>query len=138
MRLRIRRRIRTSHSEQWTLFDLDQRDESGDAQNIGKVDLHYDGEDMVYATLLIWSEFTEFLDEGAIRTTVDELLEEITEPIGVPADYSVDYFSPSLTSYKFYTNYDEDFEEEDLDSEDDDDDVDPTDTTSSNGKWPSA
>ncbi len=136
MKLRIRRRIRTSHSEQWTLFDLDQRDDDGDAQNIGKVDIHYDGDDMAYATLLIWSEFTEFLDQGAVRAMVDELLQEITEPIGVPADYSVDYFSPSLASYKFYTNFDEAFDEDDDDEDDSDEESEEGKPAGSNGAWP--
>lgn len=136
MKLRIRRRIRTTHSEQWTLFDLDQTGEDSNPQNIGKLDLHYDT-DMIYATLLVWSEFTEFLDEGALRSMVDELLEEITEPIGVPADYSMDYFSPSLASYKFYTNYDEDFDDDDFEDEEDEDDADEEQDTNTNGKWPS-
>lgn len=135
MKLRIRRRIRTSNSEQWTLFDLDQRDDQGDPQNIGKLDLHYDTE-MIYGTLLLWSEFIEFLDEGTVRLMVDDLLEEITEPVGVPSDYSLDYFTPSLASYKFYTNYDEDFDDDEDFEEDDDEDEDDITSTNGNGKYP--
>ncbi len=131
MRLRIKRKIRTSSSEQWTLFDLDQTDDDGGPQNIGKVDLHYDT-DMVYGTMLVWSELVERVDVTNVQAMVEDLLDEIIEPIGVPADYSLDFFSPSLESYKFYTNFDEDEEdEEEVDEEEDGED-----TPSSNGsRW---
>ncbi|MEI6044915.1 MAG: hypothetical protein WCS37_11225 [Chloroflexota bacterium] len=127
MRLKIKRKVRTSSSEQWTLFDLDQADDSNGPQNIGKVDLHYDSE-MVYATLLIWSELTETLEPGTIQAIIEDLLDEMIEPIGVPADYSLDYFSPSLESYKFLTNFEELEEDEEEEKES---------GTSSNGnRWP--
>jgi hypothetical protein len=116
MRLRIKRKVRTSSSEQWTLFDLDQRDESGGPQNIGKLDMHYDT-DMVYATLLLWSEVTDNLEESTVQAIIDDLLDEMIEPIGVPADYSLDYFSPSLEAYKFFTNYEDEEGEEDEEDE---------------------
>lgn len=120
MRLRIKRRIRTADSEQWTLFDADTLDESGQPQNIGKLDLHYDTE-MVYVTLLIWSEFTSDLQEATVKTIIDDIIEEVTEPIGVPADYSLDFFSPSISEYKFFTNYEDDFEDDDDDDDEDED-----------------
>lgn len=129
MRLRIKRKVRTSSSEQWTLFDLDQTDENEGPQNIGKLDLHYDT-DMIYATLLLWSEFTENYQPGTVQAMIDDLLDELTEPIGVPADYSLDYFSPSLEGYKFFTNFEELEDEED----DDEDEEDEEDNTRSNGK----
>jgi hypothetical protein len=130
MRLRIKRKVRTSSSEQWTLFDLDQTDENNGPQNIGKVDLHYDVE-MVYATLLLWSEFTESIEPGTVQAMIDDMLDEITEPIGVPADYSLDYFSPSLESYKFFTNY----EELEEDEEDEDEDEDEKGASSNGRGW---
>ena len=110
MRLRIKRRIRTATSEQWTLFDAERRDAQGEMENIGKMDLHYD-EDMVYATLLLWNEFVSVVGEDTTRAIVDDLMDEATAPIGVSALYSIDFFTPSLQDYKFYTN-DEDFDED--------------------------
>jgi hypothetical protein len=125
MRLRIKRRIRTATSEQWTLFDAERRDAQGEMENIGKMDLHYD-EDMVYATLLLWNEFVSVVGEDTTRAIVDDLMDEATAPIGVSALYSIDFFTPSLQDYKFYTN-DEDFDEdedEDYTAEDEEDDED--------------
>jgi len=115
MRLRIKRRIRTASSEQWTLFDAERRDAQGEMENIGKMDLHYD-EEMVYATLLLWNEFVSVVGEDTTRAIVDDLMDEATAPIGVSALYSIDFFTPSLQEYKFYTN-DEDFDEDDEDEE---------------------
>jgi len=115
MRLRIKRRIRTATSEQWTLFDAERRDAQGEMENIGKMDLHYD-EEMVYATLLLWNEFVSVVGEDTTRAIVDDLMDEATAPIGVSALYSIDFFTPSLQEYKFYTN-DEDFDEDDDDEE---------------------
>lgn len=120
MRLRITRRIRTTTSEQWTLYDADRRNTQGEMENIGKLDLHYD-EDMMYATLLLWNEFTSSIGEDATQAIVDDLMDEATAPIGVPALYSLDFFTPTLSEYKFFTN------DEDLDSFDDDDDDDDED-----------
>ena len=115
MRLRVTRRIRTPNSEQWTLFDADRRDVQGDMENIGKMDLHYD-EELVYCTLLLWKEFIANLGEETVQAIVDDLMDEATAPIGVPALYSLDFFTPSLGDYKFYTN-DEDYNSEDEDEE---------------------
>jgi len=116
MRLRVTRRIRTSNSEQWTLFDADRRDVQGDMENIGKMDLHYDDE-LVYCTLLLWKEFVANLGEETVQAIVDDLMDEATAPIGVPALYSLDFFTPRLGDYKFYTN-DEDYnDDEDEDEE---------------------
>lgn len=115
MRLRVTRRIRTPNSEQWTLFDADRRDIQGDMENIGKMDLHYD-EELVYCTLLLWKEFVANLGEETVQAIVDDLMDEATAPIGVPALYSLDFFTPSLGDYKFYTN-DEDYDEDDEDAE---------------------
>ncbi len=119
MRLKIKHKVRTSSSEQWTLFDLDQRDETGGPQNIGKLDLHYDP-DMTYATLLIWSELAETLETDTIQAIIDDLVDEIIEPIGVAADYSLDFFTPSIETYKFYTNFDDELDEEDEEDEEED------------------
>jgi hypothetical protein len=126
MRLRVTRRIRTANSEQWTLFDADRRDTQGDMENIGKMDLHYD-EELVYCTLLLWKEFIANLAEENVQAIVDDLMDEATAPIGVPALYSLDFFTPSLSDYKFVTNdedYEEDEDEEDEDEEDEEEEDD--------------
>jgi hypothetical protein len=117
MRLRVTRRIRTPNSEQWTLFDADRRDVQGDMENIGKMDLHYD-EELVYCTLLLWKEFIANLGEETVQAIVDDLMDEATAPIGVPALYSLDFFTPSLGDYKFHTN-DEDYNDDDDDEDED-------------------
>jgi hypothetical protein len=117
MRLRVTRRIRTANSEQWTLFDADRRDVQGDMENIGKIDLHYD-EELVYCTLLLWKEFVANLGDDTVQAIVDDLMDEVTAPIGVPALYSLDFFTPSLSDYKFVTN-DEDYEAEEDDEDED-------------------
>ncbi len=132
MRLKITRRIRTNTSEQWTLFDVERRDAQGEMENIGKMDLHYD-EEMVYATLLLWSEFTASVGEETTKAIIDDLMEEATAPIGVPALYTVDFFTTSLQDYKFYTNDDEFDDDEDDDDNDDDDEDDDDDKPATNG-----
>jgi len=128
MRLRITRRIRTATSEQWTLYDTERRDAQGQMENIGKLDLHYD-EEMVYATLLLWNEFVTTVGEETTKAIVDDLMEEATSPIGVSALYSLDFFTPSLQDYTFYSN-DEDIEEEEEAEEEEEEDERP----GSNGK----
>ena len=122
MRLRIKRRIRTSTSEQWTLFDVDGLDEKGEPTNVGKMDIHYDP-DMIYATLLLWTEFVGDLQESTVENIINDLVEEMIEPVGIPGDYCLDFFTPSLANYKFLTNLDED-EEDDEDEDDWDDEED--------------
>lgn len=116
MRLKITKRIRTSDSEQWTLFDADRINTNGEFENVGKLDVHYT-EDMAFVTLLLWSEFVGNLGEASTQTLVDDLMDEVTAPIGVPATYSLDFFTPSLSDYKFLTNDDAD---DDTDEEEED------------------
>ncbi len=136
MRLKISRRIRTANSEQWTLFDADRRDTQGEMENIGKMDLHYD-EELVYATLLLWQEFVTILGEESTQAIVDDLMDEATAPIGVSALYSLDFFTPSLQDYKFFTN-DEDLDEDDEDEDEDEDEVEDEEKPGTNGRsaWP--
>ena len=53
MNLKLKRLVRTSSSEQYALFDLDQLTGEQRPMTIGKLDLHYTGEG-VYGTLLLW------------------------------------------------------------------------------------
>ena len=131
MRLRVNRRIRTANSEQWTLFDADRRDTQGAMENIGKLDVHYD-EDLVYATLLLWQEFVTGIGEETTQAIIDDLMDEATAPIGVPALYSLDFFTPSLNDYKFFTN-DEDLDDDDEDDDEDEEDGDGDDETPASG-----
>jgi hypothetical protein len=112
MRLKITRRLRTEQSEQWTLYDADRRTADGDFENVGKMDVHYT-DDMAFVTLLLWSEFVDLIGDEVTQSIVTDLLDEVTSPIGVPTSYSLDYFSPSLSQYKFMTNDDLDIEDDD-------------------------
>lgn len=139
MRLKIARRIRTANSEQWTLYDADRRTTQGEMENIGKLDLHYD-EDMVYATLLLWNEFITMIGEDSTQAIIDDLMDEATAPIGVSALYSLDFFTPSLQDYKFFTN-DEDIDDDDEDeytTNEEEADEDDEDKKRSNGNGRSA
>jgi hypothetical protein len=123
VKIKIKRRLRTATSEQWALFNLDTIDDSGQPESAGKIDIHYD-EEMVFLTVLLWSEFTASLDEAAVQSIIDELVDEVTEPVGVPAEYSLDFFTPSFADYKFLTNYEDDDDDDDDDDEEWDEDSD--------------
>ncbi len=131
MRIKIKRRIRTANSEQWSLFNTEELDDTGEPSNIGKVDIHYDP-DMIYVTLLLWSEVTEELEETTIQRIIDDIIDEVTEPVGVPADYSLEFFTPSLSSYRFKTNYEE---EEDLEDEEDEEGEEDYEERNGQAKW---
>ncbi|NWJ45074.1 MAG: hypothetical protein HXX08_04260 [Chloroflexi bacterium] len=119
MRIKIKRRVRTSSSEQWALFDADVMDENEQPTNIGKADVHYDPE-MVFVTMLLWSEFTETLDETTVQQVIDEIMDEITEPVGAAADFSLDFFTPSLKDYKFQTSLEDEEEWDEAEEEEED------------------
>jgi len=101
--LKLKRLVRTQSSEQYALFDLDQID--GDAQpaTIGKLDLHYTGEG-VYGTILLWDESTRQLKRAQRREFVNALLHELTQPMGVPNEYVVEFFMPQLDAYELFHN----------------------------------
>ena len=61
MNLKLKRLVRTSSSEQYALFDLDQVDAEDQLPlTIGKLDLHYTGEG-VYGTILLWDDTTRHM-----------------------------------------------------------------------------
>lgn len=103
MNLKLKRLVRTQSSEQYALFDLDQLD--GDAQpaTIGKLDLHYTGEG-VYGTILLWDETTRQLKRTQRREFINALLHELTQPMGVPNEYVVEFFMPHLAEYELFHN----------------------------------
>jgi hypothetical protein len=103
MNLKLKRLVRTPSSEQYALFDLDQLDAERQPLTIGKLDLHYTGEG-VYGTLLLWDDATRQLTPGQRSGFIRALLSEVTQPMGVPGEYVVEFFAPSLTDYKVFHN----------------------------------
>jgi hypothetical protein len=109
--LKLKRLVRTQSSEQYALFDLDQIDAEQQPATIGKLDLHYTGEG-VYGTLLLWDDTLRALKPAQRRDFVDVLLTEITQPMGVPNEYVVEFFMPALDQYELFHNVAVDGEEE--------------------------
>jgi len=100
----LKRLVRTSSSEQYALFDLDQvDDEESLPLTIGKLDLHYTAEGM-YGTLLIWDDATRQLRPTQRQEFVYALLDEISQPMGVPNEYVIEFFAPTLDYYEVYHN----------------------------------
>lgn len=103
MNLKLRRLVRTPTSEQYALFDLDQSDSEGVPQTIGKLDLHYTAEGL-YGTILLWDEGVRKMRAGVRREFVHALLREVAQPMGVPNEYVVEFFAPSLDLYEVFHN----------------------------------
>jgi hypothetical protein len=102
--LKLKRLVRTSSSEQYALFDLDQLDaEDQLPTTIGKLDLHYTTEG-VYGTLLLWDEGTRQLRAVQRQEFIQALLNEVCQPMGVPNEYVVEFFAPSLDYYEVFHN----------------------------------
>lgn len=117
MNLKLKRLVRTNTSEQYALYDLDQSDRDDQPLIIGKVDLHYTGEG-VYGTLLLWDEATRRLRPPQRRAFVNAILGEITQPMGVPNEFVVEFFMPSLDHYELFHNVGVDEENDsDMDEE---------------------
>ncbi len=120
MNLKLKRLVRTASSEQYALFDLDQiDDEDGMPATIGKLDLHYTAEG-VYGTLLLWGEETRELGMEQRDAFIYALLDEVSQPMGVPNEYVVEFFAPELDKYSVFHNVglvDDDDEETDLEGD---------------------
>jgi hypothetical protein len=114
MNLKLRRLVRTSSSEQYALFDSDRTDANYDPLSIGKLDLHYTA-DGIYGTFLLWKSAIDGVSSDQVHALVETTLQELSEPMGLPAFYAVEFFAPDLGSYELYSNEDEDENEEDLD-----------------------
>lgn len=118
MNLKLKCIARTANSEQVALFDADTRDESGNAVNLGKLDIHF-ADDQVIGTLLIWQEYATGFNrthaagsDYTIDNLIDDILTEATEPLGVPGEYGIEVYYPSVLNHTFVSNYsDEDAEE---------------------------
>ena len=111
MNLKLRRLVRTPSSEQYALFDPDRTDDNYDPLSIGKLDLHYTP-DGIYGTFLLWKKVADELPPDQVRALVEATLQELSEPMGLPAFYAVEFFSPPLKSYVLYSNETEEDEEE--------------------------
>ena len=114
MNLKLKRLVRTSSSEQYALFDLDQLDANRQPMTIGKLDMHYTGEG-VYGTILLWDDASRQLKAAQRREFVRALLGEIAQPMGVPNEYVVEFFAPTLDTYEIFHNVSSEDEADDDD-----------------------
>lgn len=103
MNLKLRRLVRTPSSEQYALFDMDRMDENLDPTSAGKLDLHFVNE-AVYGSFLLWKEFADQLSASEIKGLVTAVVAEVCEPMGLPAEYAVEFFCPDLGHYELFTN----------------------------------
>lgn len=103
MNLKLKRLVRTQNSEQYALFDLEQLTAERQPMTIGKLDLHYTGEG-VYGTILLWDEASRQLKPAQRSAFIHALLGEISQPMGVPNEYVVEFFAPTLAHYEVFHN----------------------------------
>ncbi len=103
MNLKLRRLVRTPHSEQFALYTLDAE---GQGVTVGKLDLHFTADGM-FGTLLLWDERLEAWADEDLDTFLQGLVEDLLEPRGMPDGYAIECFTPSLNTYRFYTNMEE-------------------------------
>ena len=106
MNLKLKRLVRTHSSEQYALFDLTQTDEEEQPLTIGKLDLHYTGEG-TYGTLLLWDMASQQIERERRRMFVQALLSELVLPMGLPNEFVVEFFAPTLDEYEVFHNLDE-------------------------------
>lgn len=128
MNLRLKRVARTAQSEQIAILDADARDEAGNAVNLGKLDLHF-VDDQIVGTLLIWQEYATGFSrthgpgsDETLDTLIDEILTEATEALGIPSEYGIEVYYPSVTNHSFVSNYADEDEEVELDEYDEEED----------------
>jgi hypothetical protein len=118
MNLMLRRSTRTASSEEILIFDADNRDANGAAVNIGKMDVHY-LDDQVVGTLLLWNEFITGFDQAhgpeddeSLDVVIQQIMAEITDALGVPSEYGIEVYYPSVQNYQFVSSYADDEDEE--------------------------
>jgi len=80
--------------------------------------VHYVG-DQIVGTLLIWQEYATGFNrthapgsDVTMDTLIDEILSEISEPLGVPVEYGIEVYYPSVQNHYFVSNYSDEDEEE--------------------------
>ncbi len=139
MNIKLKRVVRTPHSEEIAILDMDTRDENDAAVNVGKLEVHY-LEDQIVGTLLVWQEYAEGFNRlhppGSSYTMddlIEEVLSEVVSPIGVSSEYGIEIYYPSVINHSFASNYsDEDeaeygeYSEDENEDEDEDEDEDAT------------
>lgn len=103
MNLKLRRLVRTPHSEQFALYNLQ---DEGAPVSVGKLDLHFTP-DGLFGTLLLWDAEFEEWKASRLEAFVRGLVEDLCEPQGMPEVYAIEYFAPSLDTYHFFTNMEE-------------------------------
>ena len=106
MNLRLRRLVRTPTSEQYALHNLDQKGEDDSPVCVGKLDVHYT-EEGTYGTLLLWQGETSEVPPEELDSTVGELIGGLAEPMGVSGEYVIEQFTPSVESYRVFSNIEE-------------------------------
>ena len=103
MNLKLKWLVRTPSSEEYALFDLEQVTAENVPMTIGKLDLHYTGEG-VYGTVLLWDEASRRLTAAQRRSFISALLAELAQPMGVPNEYVIEFFAPTLEQYEVFHN----------------------------------
>ncbi|HET9495287.1 MAG TPA: hypothetical protein VFR15_13745 [Chloroflexia bacterium] len=111
MNIKLKRVVRTPQSEEIAIFDTDTRDANEAAVNIGKLEVHY-LEDQVVGTLLLWQEFTKGFavnyppgSDITMDDVIDQILSEVTEPLGVAGEYGIEVYYPTVSNQGFVSNY---------------------------------
>jgi hypothetical protein len=107
MNLKLRRLVRTPSSEQYALFDLDRTDANYDPISVGKLDLHYTAEG-IYGTFLLWKASIAGMPTDQVHALVQATVQELSEPMGLPLFYAIEFFSTELESYVLHSNEDAD------------------------------
>jgi hypothetical protein len=123
MNIKLKLTARTASSEEIAVFDAERLDEGGNAVNIGKADVHF-VDDQIVGTLLIWQEYATGFNRAhgpgsdvTLDMLIDEILTQLSEPLGVPAEYGIEVFYPSVSNHQFVSNYAEDEDEDEAGEE---------------------
>lgn len=90
--------VRTPYSEQYALYHPNQLDDDGRQLSLGKLDVHYT-EDGIFGTVLLWRSFVVQYSERAIQDMIRNLMDNVSLPMGVPAEYTVEYYAPEDDEY---------------------------------------
>ncbi len=106
MNLKLKRLVRTNCSEQYALFDLGHLDAEEQPPTIGKLDLHYTDEG-TYGTILLWDTASQHMKTEQRRMFIRALLNELVLPMGVPNEFVIEFFAPTLDEYEVFHNVDE-------------------------------
>lgn len=103
MKLLYRRIVRTSHSEQYALFDQEQLDAEQLPLSLGKIDLHY-STGGTFGTMLLWAPcFADYSDDE-LRGFVQEVMDEFSAPMGVPGEFLVETALVAEQNINVYSN----------------------------------